>query len=93
VQAFQDGKAMAGSLISGNGEQSVTGASYDLHARLAYHLNQHWTVEGFFDSNNAQDYKNTAAGFGIRYAFRPIAVEGGPTGMTDEKELRPLAMP
>ncbi len=93
VQTFQDDPAMAGSLLVGNGAQSVTGASYDLHARLAYHLNQHWIVEGFVDANNARDYTNTAAGFGVRYMVRPVPAEGGPTGLLEEKQLRPLAIP
>ena len=50
-------------MIVGNGAQSVTGASYDFHARVAYHLNQHWLIEAFFDANNARDYANTAGGF------------------------------
>ncbi len=93
VQTFQDSAALPGSLIVGTGAQSVTGASYDFHARLAYHLNQHWIVEGFVDANNARDYQNTDGGFSIRYMIRPIPTEGGPTGLVEERQLRPLAMP
>jgi hypothetical protein len=93
VQTFQDDPAMAGSLITGTGAQSVTGASYDFHARLAYHLNPHWTIEGFLDANNARDYQNAAGGFSLRYMFRPIPMEGGPTGLVEDRQIRPLAIP
>jgi cellulose synthase operon protein C len=93
VQTFQDDPAMPGSLIIGNGAQSVTGASYDFHARVAYHLNQHWLIEGFLDANNARDYANAAGGFSIRYLVRPVPTEGGPTGIVDEKQIRPVAIP
>jgi tetratricopeptide (TPR) repeat protein len=93
VQTFEDSAALPGSLIVGTGAQSVTGASYDFHARLAYHLNQHWVIEGFVDANNARDYQNTAGGFSIRYMIRPIPTEGGPTELVEEHQLRPLAIP
>ena len=93
VQTFQDDPAMPGSLLVGNGAQSVTGASYDFHARVAYHLNQHWLIEAFLDANNARDYANAAGGFSIRYLVRPVPAEGGPTGLVEEKQLRPVAIP
>jgi hypothetical protein len=93
VQTFQDEAAIPGSLIVGNGAQSVTGASYDFHARGAYHLNQHWLIEAFLDANNARDYANAAGGFSIRYLVRPMPAEGGPTGLVEEKQLRPVAIP
>jgi tetratricopeptide (TPR) repeat protein len=93
VQTFQDDPAMPGSLIVGNGAQSVTGASYDFHARVAYHLNQHWLIEAFLDANNARDYANAAGGFSVRYLIRPLPAEGGPTGLVEEKQLRPVAIP
>jgi len=93
VQTFQDSAAMPGSLIVGTGAQSVTGASYDFHGRVAYHLNQHWIIEGFVDANNARDYQNVAGGFSVRYLIRPVPAEGGPTGLIEEHQLRPLAIP
>jgi cellulose synthase operon protein C len=93
VQTFQDNPAIPGSLIVGNGAESVTGASYDFHARIAYHLNQHWVIEGFVDANNARDYTNTAGGFSVRYMIRPIPAEGGPSGLVEEHQVRPLAIP
>jgi cellulose synthase operon protein C len=93
VQTFQDDPAMPGSLIVGNGAQSVTGTSYDFHARVAYHLDEHWLIEAFLDANNARDYANAGGGFSIRYLFRPVPIEGGPTGLVEEKQLRPLAIP
>jgi Tfp pilus assembly protein PilF len=92
VQTFQDAAAQSGSLIVGTGAQSVTGASYDFHARVAYHLNQHWVVGGFVDANNARDYRNVAGGFSVRYMIRPVPAEGGPTGLVDAHQLRPLAI-
>ncbi|WP_161557406.1 cellulose synthase subunit BcsC-related outer membrane protein [Acidisarcina polymorpha] len=93
IQSFQDSAAQAGSLIAGTGVQSVTGASYDFHARVAYHLNQHWIVEGFVDANNARDYNNAAGGFGVRYVMRPLPLNGGPTGLADERVVRTLEIP
>ena len=93
VQTYQDGPAMAHSLIVGNGQQSTTGSSYDFHARVAYRLDNHWSIEGLLDTNNAREYQDRMAGFGVRYLIRPQPVEGGPTGLVDPKEIRPLEAP
>ena len=97
VQTFNEGTALPGSIISTvttPTAQANTGANYNLEANIAYRFDEHWYMGGFVGVNNAHDYQDRTAGFAVKYMQRPqIEVEGGPTGLFDERAIRPLIVP
>jgi cellulose synthase operon protein C len=97
VQSFHEGTALPGSLVptvTTPTAQSNMGANYNLDINLAYRLDEHWDIGGFAGVNNAHDYQDRTAGFAVKYMQRPqVDVEGGPTGLFDERAVRPLIVP
>jgi hypothetical protein len=74
--------------------QANMGANYNLDMNMAYRLDEHWDIGGFVGVNNAHDYQDRTAGFAVKYMQRPqVEVEGGPTGLFDERAIRPLIVP
>ncbi|HEY0795305.1 MAG TPA: cellulose synthase subunit BcsC-related outer membrane protein [Acidisarcina sp.] len=93
VQSIQQGAALAGSLVTGTGVETTNGASYDLHGRVAHRMDAHWTLEGFFATNNARDYTDNSAGFTVRYSVNPLPLEFAPGGFTNLAEPLPIQAP
>jgi tetratricopeptide (TPR) repeat protein len=97
VQSFHEGTALPGSLIATDTAptaQANMGANYNLDMNMAYRLDEHWDIGGFVGVNNAHDYQDRTAGFAVKYMQRPqVDVEGGPTGLFDERAVRPLIVP
>jgi hypothetical protein len=93
VQSVQQAAAMPGSLITGTGAETTAGPSYDLHFKVAHRMDQHWTIEGFLDANNARQYTDTAAGFAVRYATRPQSGDMAAPGFLNLLEPLPLQTP
>ena len=97
VQSFHEGTALPGSLIATDTTptaQANMGANYNLDMNMAYRLDEHWDIGGFVGVNNAHDYQDRTAGFAVKYMQRPqVDVEGGPTGLFDERAIRPLIVP
>lgn len=97
VQTFNEGTALPGSIVSTvttPTAQANTAANYNLEANIAYRFDEHWYMGGFVGVNNAHDYQDRNAGFSVKYMQRPqVEVEGGPTGLFDEKAIRPLIVP
>jgi hypothetical protein len=97
VQSFHEGTALPGSLIATDTAptaQANMGANYNLDMNMAYRLDEHWDIGGFVGVNNAHDYQDRTAGFAVKYMQRPqVDVEGGPTGLFDERAIRPLIVP
>ena len=93
AQNIQQGQAVSGSLITGNGIETLTSASYDLHARVAYRISGHWNIEGFLDTNNARQYAERSAGFTLRYVKSAQPDEFVPSGFMNQTDIRPLKRP
>jgi thioredoxin-like negative regulator of GroEL len=93
VQSIQEGAAMAGSLLVGTGVESTTGASFDLHMRLAHHFDSNWTVEGFVDSNNARQYLDNSAGFTLLYSRYPRSEQWSTPNVLNPSDPLPLLAP
>ena len=97
VQSFHEATALPGSLIATDTAptaQANMGANYNLDMNMAYRLDEHWDIGGFVGVNNAHDYQDRTAGFAVKYMQRPqVEVEGGPTGLFDERAVRPLIVP
>ena len=97
VQSFHESTALPGSLVSTvttPTAQSNMGANYNLDINMAYRLDEHWDIGGFVGVNNAHDYQDRTAGFAVKYMQRPqVDVEGGPTGLFDDRAIRPLIVP
>ncbi len=97
VQSFNEATALPGSIVSTvttPTAQANTGSNYNLEANVAYRFDEHWYMGGFVGVNNAHDYQDRSAGFAVKYMQRPqVEVEGGPTGLFDEKAIRPLIVP
>jgi tetratricopeptide (TPR) repeat protein len=74
--------------------QSVVGANYDVQARAAYRVADHWYIGGFAQLSNSRDYNQQQAGFFIRFLFRPqYPSDDGATGLFPTTGLRPLLVP
>ncbi len=97
VQSFQEGTALPGSLVATDTlptAQSNFGANYNLEGNFAYRFDEHWYMGGFVGVNNASNYQDRTAGVSVKYMQRPqVDVEGGPTGLFDERKVRPLIVP
>jgi Flp pilus assembly protein TadD len=93
AQSIEQGVAMPGSLITGTGAETTTGASYDLHFKVAHRMDAHWTVEGFLDANNARQYSDKSGGFTVRYATRPQPVDAAGPEFLNLSEPLPLQAP
>lgn len=93
AQSVQQAAAMPGSLLIGSGLETTTGASYDFHLKVAHQMDSHWTLEGFLDANNARQYRDTTAGFIVRYAQRPQPMERTGPGLMNIMDPLPLQLP
>jgi hypothetical protein len=93
AQSIQEGAALPGSLLVGTGVETTTGASYDLHMRLAHHLDANWTVEGFFDTNNARQYVDNSAGFTLLYSKYPRSEQWTTPAVLNPSDPLPLQAP
>jgi hypothetical protein len=93
AQNIQQAQAISGSLIAGDGVETITSASYDLHARVVYRATEHWNLEGFFDTNNARQYSERSAGFTLRFMRAPQPAEYTPHGFLNQTDIRPLVRP
>jgi hypothetical protein len=93
AQSIEQAAAQPGSLIMGSGVETSTGASYDLHFKVARRMDAHWTLEGFLDANNARQYTDTSGGFTVRYSTHPSSGEAAGPGFINLTEPLPLQAP
>ena len=75
-------------------DMTSVGANYDLHGTVAYQVNPHWFVGGYFGANNTRNYNSASVGFFVRYTFReqPSTVTT-PTGLFPIDGMRPFTVP
>lgn len=93
MQNIQEGQAMSGSLVVGNGIQTLSGASYDLHGRVGHRMTDHWDLEAFVDANNSRQYSEHTAGFSVRYMKFAQPENATPGGFLNANTVRPLERP
>jgi hypothetical protein len=72
----------------------VVSGSYDLQARAAYRVADHWYIGAFTQLSNSRDYNQQQGGFFIRFLSRPqYPSDDGATGLFPTTGLRPLLVP
>jgi predicted Zn-dependent protease len=75
-------------------QNSSAGANYNLDARIAYRVADHWYLGAFLTANNSNNYNTVTGGFSARYLFRPqYPTEDYPTGIFPQDGFRPLRIP